>query len=205
VSEWERDQLSNDFGVEATVIPNGVAIDRFAGATPVERNRPYLLTVGRLEEYKGVQHVIRAMAALPEYDLLVAGKGPYQEELEEISRKEGVENQVEFLRYVDDEKLPKLYAGADMYMTMSEFEAYGMTVAEALASGTPCVVSKDAALQGWAQYQGVVGITNISKERIKKAIKTVSVNKITDNSIKTWDEIVESVEETYENQILKDR
>jgi glycosyltransferase involved in cell wall biosynthesis len=172
VSEWERDQLSKDFGVEATVISNGVAIDRFAGATPIERDRPYLLTVGRLEEYKGVQHVIRAMAVLPEYDLLIAGSGSYREQLEQIASEEGVASRVEFLGYVDDEALPGLYAGAEVYVTMSEFEAYGMTVAEALAAGTPCVVRNVAALQDWTQNQGVVGISAVSSVSIQRAVRS---------------------------------
>jgi glycosyltransferase involved in cell wall biosynthesis len=200
VSDWERDRLSEDFGIEATVIPNGVAVDRFAEATPVERDRPFLLTVGRLEEYKGVQHVIRAMTALPGYDLVVAGKGPHREELEEISRKEGVKNQVEFLGYVDDGKLPNLYAGAEIYITTSEFEAYGMTVAEALASGTPCIVSEDAALQGWAQHPSVACISDISAREIKKAIRIASEEKIFNNSIKTWDEVTEKIENVYKTK-----
>ncbi len=78
VSEWEHNQLRGDFGIEATVIPNGVTVDRFAGTAAVDRDRPYLLTVGRLEEHKGVEHMIRAMTALPEHDLLIAGSGSYR-------------------------------------------------------------------------------------------------------------------------------
>jgi glycosyltransferase involved in cell wall biosynthesis len=199
VSEWERDQLSNDFGIEATVIPNGVAVDRFAEATPVERDRQYLLTVGRLEEYKGVQHVIRAMTALSEYDLLVAGSGPYRGQLEQIVGDESVASQVKFLGYVDDEELPGLYAGAKVYITMSEFEAYGMTVAEALAAGTPCVVRERGALVDWVAHDGCVGVDRITPERITAAIEQcIAINPIVD--LPTWNEVTDQVEATYTSE-----
>lgn len=103
VSEWERSHLEGDFGVDATVIPNGLEIDRFASAEATERGRPYILTVGRLEEYKGVQHAIRALSELPEYDILVAGSGDYRDELEQIAARADVSDRVEFLGYVADE------------------------------------------------------------------------------------------------------
>jgi glycosyltransferase involved in cell wall biosynthesis len=137
VSEWETEQLKSDLDVDATVISNGIEVERFIEAEPIDREWPYLLTVGRLEGYKGVQNVIRSMVEIPEYNLLVAGSGPYRKQVKQIARKAGVSEQIEFLGYVSNEELPKLYAGAEVYVTMSEFESYGMTVAEALAAGTP--------------------------------------------------------------------
>lgn len=201
VSEWERDQLQSDFGVEATVLPNGVVVDRFAGAAAAQRNRPYLLTVGRLEKYKGVQHVIRAMTALPEYDLLIAGSGSHRGELEQIARDEGVTAQVEFLGYVDDETLPRLYAGADVYVTMSEFEAYGMTVAEALAAGTPCVVRDVAALQDWTENRCVVGVSTVSSESIRQAVRSTDRTSNPMLKNRSWEVVTTRlVQEVYMNE-----
>lgn len=50
VSRWEQDRLLDDFGVDATHIPNGVDVERFTAAEPEKRQRPYILCVGRLEE-----------------------------------------------------------------------------------------------------------------------------------------------------------
>lgn len=197
VSEWEREQLREDFGVDARVIPNGVDVDRFASAEPEERDRPYLLTVGRLEEYKGVQHVIRAMPELEEFDLLVAGSGPYREELERIAAEEGVEDQVEFLGYVDEKRLPGLYAGAEVYVTLSEFEAYGMTVAEALAAGTPCVVRESGALVGWSDCAGCVSVSSTRSDAVSEAVRTgvdVSPNS---SALATWNDVADHVEPKY--------
>mgnify|MGYP002277176877 CR=1 FL=1 len=192
VSKWEKYQLREDFGVDATVIPNGVDVERFVEAEPEERERPYLLCVGRLEEYKGVQHVIRALSKLPEYDLVVAGRGPYRDDLERIALDEGVQDRVEFLGYVNSERLPRLYAGANVYVTMSEFEAYGMTVAEALASGTRCVVRNEGALRDWVGHPNVVSVHNPSPERIAEA---AGAGERTDapSTPTTWDSVVDDV------------
>jgi glycosyltransferase involved in cell wall biosynthesis len=190
VSEWEQERLREDFGVDATVIPNGVDVDRFANAEPERRERPYLLCVGRLEEYKGVQHVIRALPELPEYDLVVAGSGPYREELERIARDEGVADRVDFLGYVDDDRLPGLYAGADVYVTMSEFEAYGMTVAEALAAGTPCVILTESALKEWTKYDGVVGVNRAVS--VKQSVLAASETSVSQSRI-GWNDVVDRI------------
>lgn len=197
VSDWEREQLRDDFGIEATVIPNGVDVKRFWNAEPREQERPYLLTVGRLEEYKGVQHVIRALTELPEYDLLVAGSGPYRDELEQIVSEEDVSDRVEFLGYVDDEELPSLYAGAEVFVTMSSFEAYGMTVGEALAAGTPCVVRKKAALADWLKQNGCIGVDDPTNSRITYAIKRAALIERSGSSPPDWNKTVRDLETIY--------
>jgi len=158
VSDWEREQLRTDFGVEPVVVSNGVDVERFAGVEPRGRDRPYLLSVGRLAKYKGVQHAIRALAKLPDYDLLVAGCGEYRDELERHARDASVADRVEFLGFVDDDRLPELYAGADALLSLSSFEAYGMTVAESLAAGTPCVVRTAGALVDWVDRPDCVAV-----------------------------------------------
>lgn len=197
VSEWERERLELDFDIEATVIPNGIEIERFENVEPEQRNRPYCLCVGRLEEYKGIQHVIRAMNKLPEYDLLVAGKGPYRAELEQIACEAGVTESVEFLGYADEERLPGLYAGSEAYVSMSSLEAYGRTVAEALASGTQCVVCTEGALRDWADHPNVVAVENLGSERIAEAISSCERNEVA-ATLPTWDSVTEDVLELYQ-------
>ncbi len=195
VSEWERDRLRDDFGVEATVIPNGVDVERFRNAEPVRRDRPYLLTVGRLEEYKGVQYVVRALQKL-DYELVVAGEGPFRDDLERIAHENGVSEQVDFHGYVSDDDLASLFAGAEAYVTMSEHEAYGMTVAEALAAETPCVVRETGALVDWTGEDGCVGVTTTDPDAIASAVRG-AVRTTPSVDIPTWDTACESTLRLY--------
>lgn len=200
VSDHERDQLRTDFGVGATVIPNGIDVARFRDAVPRVRDRPYLLTVGRIEEYKGVQHVVRALTELPEYDLLVAGSGPYADTLRSVAAAAGVADRVEFLGYVDDEALPGLYAGADAYVTMSAFEAYGLTVGEALAAGTPSAVRQQGALADWTDSEGCVAVRDTDPATVAAAVRAAAGRRPDPSALPTWDDVVDDLEQLYRSQ-----
>ncbi|SNZ06784.1 Glycosyltransferase involved in cell wall bisynthesis [Natronoarchaeum philippinense] len=198
VSDWERDRLRGDFGVEPTVIPNGVDVERFADAEPSDRDRPYLLCVGRLEEYKGVQHAIRALNELPDYELLVAGSGEYGDELRRVADSAGVADRVTFLGYVDDDRLPGLYAGADALLALSSFEAYGMTVAEALAAGTPCVVRPAGALVDWIDREDCVAASGIAPPAVADAVERATGHDAPSDPLPTWDEVADRLLAVFE-------
>lgn len=194
VSDWEREQLRDNFGIDATVIPNGIDVERFRDVVPRQEGKPYLLTVGRLEKYKGIQHVIRALPDLLEYDLLIAGSGPYQKELEQIAIQQGVEDRVRFLGYVDDDDLPSLYAGADAYVTMSEFESFGITVGEALAAGTPVVVRDGGALSEWAKRDDCFAAP---PDRLEDAVREVVGKEPSQEALPRWSDLVDSLLDCY--------
>lgn len=197
VSKWEAEQLSADFDLSAAVVPNGINIDRFREAEPVSTptSRPYILCVGRLERYKGVQHVIQALPKLPDYDLVVAGDGPYREDLRRLARRAGVADRVHLKGYVPDSDLPGLYAGGAVHVTMSEFEAYGITVAEALAAGTPCVVRRAGALADWADRADCVGVT---PGRLCDGIRAAVGRPAPSDNLPTWDDTTDAVAAVYE-------
>lgn len=198
VGDWERQQLAADFGVDGTVVPNGVVRERFQSATPVSTDRPYLLSVGRLEAYKGVQHAVAALAALPGYELRVAGTGPYRESLAERARAAGVADRVEFLGYVDDERLPGLYAGAAATVALSTHEAYGLTVAESLAAGTAAVVRTAAALSDWTSDDGVVGVSEVDPSTVAEAVRAAVDGPAPDpTAVPTWAETTDRLLAVY--------
>lgn len=200
VSEWERRQLRDHFGVEARVIPNGLDVDRFRAAEPASRERPYLLTVGRLVEYKGVEHAIRALAnpGLCEFDLIVAGAGPDRSRLARIARESGVDDRVTFAGYVDDERLAGLYAGATAHLSFSTFESYGMTVAEALAAGTPSVVREAGALVDWAARADCVGVVDPTPGAVASAVDDVRRVEPTAEGLLSWDDVVDDLSNLYD-------
>lgn len=199
VSEWERERLRETFGLDATVVPNGLDAARFADATPEKRDRPYLLTVGRLEEYKGVQHAMRALRSpdLARYDLLVAGDGPYREELEHHAETFGVADRVTFLGYVDDDRLPGLYAGADALLALSTMEAYGMTVAEALTAGTPCVVRDAGALATWGRREDCMAVGEPTPPLVARAVRRLRAVDVPVSPLPDWESVVDDVLTVY--------
>jgi len=205
VSEWERERLAAEFGVEATVVPNGVD-SRFVRARRrpgPARDRPYLVCVGRLVEYKGVDHAVRALGALPEYDLLVAGRGPYRDTLERLAREAGVADRVTFLGYVDDADLPRLYAGASAHLALSSVEAYGLTVGEALATGTPAVVATARGLRDWAERDDCVGVEDCSPSTVAKAVHEAVSLDAPRGPVPTWDDCAAGVAAVYDDVLAR--
>lgn len=195
VSTWEQEQLASDFGVGSRVIPNGIEVDHFRDASPAETAGPTLLTVGRLVEYKGVQHVIRALPDLPDHRLRVAGDGPYREALEACARRAGVDDRVKFLGYVPDPELPSQYAAADVFVSMSSVEAAGITVGEALAAGTPAVVRPSKGLRDWARRDDCVSAEPAS---LPAAVDRVRSQSAPSEPLPTWEQAVDELEGIYQ-------
>lgn len=202
VSEWERRLIEEHFAVSPTVVPNGTAVERFSGANSWKHDRPYVFCLGRLEEYKGIHHVVNALTFLDnDIDLLIAGTGPFKNEIRQIAAANGVSDRVHFLGYVEDEKIPQLYAGAIVHATLSEFECYGLTVGESLAAGTPCVVRKATALEEWTNTEGCVGVSDTEPAAVADAIECASTVTPTISGILSWAEMAAQISERYESVV----
>ncbi len=103
-----------------------------------------VLFVGRLVRHKGVQYLIEAMRHTPDgTKLIIAGDGDYGPKLKRTVRLASLESKVIFIGDVPDRLLPSIYRAADVLVvpSTSRLEAFGIAAIEAMASGTPVVVS----------------------------------------------------------------
>lgn len=107
---------------------------------------PSVLYLGRLQAYKSVNVLLDAFVAIqkqvPNAMLRIAGIGEAKKHLEKQARRLGIENRVEFLGKVSEEKKRDLLASSWVMVQPSSFEGWGITVLEANACGT-CVVASD--------------------------------------------------------------
>lgn len=116
------------------------------------RERGYLICVGTLEPRKNLQMALNGYLALPDvlrrhYPLLIAGMpGWGGKQLEGSLRNALISGQVRLLGYQPDQVLAELLAGARLLLFPSLYEGFGLPVLEAMASGTPTVLSKRASL-----------------------------------------------------------
>ncbi len=103
-----------------------------------------ILFVGRLVRHKGVQFLIDAMRYLDDdCVLLIVGDGEYAGRLRRIIRVRGLSGRVFMLGDVPDAVLPSIYRAADIVVvpSTSRLEAFSIAAIEAMASGTPVLVS----------------------------------------------------------------
>ncbi len=154
------------------VIPNGIRAEKFAFEFPEEERRafraryaqpeePLIFFVGRMVREKGVQVLLQAFpmvkAQFPQARLVIAGGG-YRQHLEAFVRFLRMESSVQFLGFIPDEELLKLYRVVDVAVYPSLYEPFGIVALEAMAAGVPVVVSDAGGLREVVQHEWT-GIT----------------------------------------------
>ncbi|GID51478.1 N-acetylglucosaminyl-phosphatidylinositol biosynthetic protein Spt14 [Actinoplanes capillaceus] len=156
VTSAERELVLRDFPAVATrivVIPNGTDPRPAPSGRPPRTRR--ILCVGRLEQYKRVDRVIRAMTRLgPEHRLDVVGTGPAGDRLRQLAADLGLAGRVVFHGRLDDAAFETCLSSASAAVSASEYEAFGMGVADALAAGLPTVATPIPAHREVAQLAG---------------------------------------------------
>ena len=143
-SEFTADEVGELLGVpreRLRVAYPGVDASFTTDGERADLGRPYLLTVATLEPRKNLETLLGAHRLLDAPEALAvvggAGWGPKPElDGEAIVR----------LGYVAHADLPRHYRGATAFVFPSRFEGFGMPVIEAMACGTPCVVSSHPSL-----------------------------------------------------------
>jgi glycosyltransferase involved in cell wall biosynthesis len=104
----------------------------------------FVLYAGRLNVRKNVSTLVRAMSFVrsPGLELLVVGaRDATSDDLAAVARRAGVEQRVRFLGPLNDAELSVLYAAASVFCFPSFDEGFGLPPLEAMASGTPAIVS----------------------------------------------------------------
>ncbi|WP_448500921.1 glycosyltransferase [Sphingomonas sp.] len=102
---------------------------------------PLVVSVGALIERKGHAIVIDAVASLPGVHLRIAGDGPLRPALETRIARSGAADRIALLGAVPNDRLPQWLAAADAMALASASEGLANAWVEALASGTPIVIT----------------------------------------------------------------
>ena len=131
--------------VRATIV-NGVppapeAASRAAVASELglDERRALVLFVGRLAAVKNPALAVRAIAGVPDGELVLVGDGSLRLELEALARREGVADRVVFAGQRNDARA--LMGAADVVTLTSRSEGLPLVALEALAGGTPLVAT----------------------------------------------------------------
>ena len=137
---------------------NNFLSDSFFANEAVYDDKGYFLYVGRLAKEKGVDHLLEAMAKLPDVKLKIAGTGSYEEELKNRAKNLRLTN-VEFLGHKEENELVELYKGCIATILPSNcFEVFGLTLLESFTFGKPVIASRIGGIPEIVE-DGICGIT----------------------------------------------
>ena len=125
------------------VIPNSV--DAQPNPTSVKVNPYQFIYVGRLVFYKNLEVVIKAVDLVrkkePKIKLIIAGSGPHQKTLEQLSKKMQLESNIEFKGHVTENEKVELISSSCAMVFPSLCEGFGLVILESFAQNKPVLVS----------------------------------------------------------------
>jgi glycosyltransferase involved in cell wall biosynthesis len=215
VSDAERELVIKDFpGVadKVVTIPNGTDPKPLEpGDGPGARCKPVVLTVGRLERYKNVDLIIDAFRGLQSAAILiVVGDGPDRSRLERRAEASAPGWPVLFTGKIADQTLDQLFLQANVVTSASDHEAFGITLAQGLASGARVVASAIPAHVSLASLAGVDAPVALVDPRDTRQFTELLAASLLAGRIHTsylklpsWAEVVADTREVYSRVCLQ--
>lgn len=179
-STEEQSSLRSRWNVgRAIVIPLGVADAAFAGPPAEPAAPPYVATMSRLHQVKGLDLLIDAFAratadpSLRDWRLVIAGDGApgYVASLTARARESSAAARITFPGWLDGERKLALLRGAALQALPSHHENFGMAVTEALAAGVPCLVSRAVHLAPWIEDARAGWLTTLDRPTLEATLR----------------------------------
>lgn len=192
------------------VVPNGADLPPSEPSSAERTREDLIVSVGRLERYKGHHRIIAALPIvaqrIPRVRLVIVGSGPYDAALRQSARQAGVADRVE-IRSIPSEhrsELGALLARAGLVTLLSEYESQGISVMEALAMGAPVLTSNSSAL-GELGTRGLVTTVPLAAsnasvaEALIQGLRTPHAG--SPPSLPTWDDAAEALHKIYSQAV----
>ena len=190
-------------------IPNGVDFSLFHELGRPRRQR--IVAVGHLKWQKGYRYLLQAMQVIarhePELKLCIAGSGPLERELREVTAALGIEGSVDFLGSISHEDVADILNGSLALVMSSVSEGFPRVLLEAMACGTPVVTTDVGECAAVVNGSGYV-VPAKSPEAIAEAVLSLITDRAqwqrcSSRAVRnahhyTWDEVARQTWLAYE-------
>ena len=184
-SNTERDQarsltlspqsIVKPIGIDLTEFENPPPAGTFRDRYPAISNRPLIVFLGRIHPGKGLEYLIPAMAKVRPDNTVLAVVGPdsngYQTEMETLVAKHRLEQRVIFTGMLTGTDRVAALADADLFALPSDHENFGVAVIEALAVGTPVVISDQVYIHYMIAKAGVGGVIPADSDALAEELE----------------------------------
>lgn len=211
VSNYMKQQLIDRYNADEkkiVVIYNGIDLEKYANAEKMI-GKKNILFLGRLTNQKGAYFFLHAAKIVLEKEkdvsFIIVGKGDQMPELINLAIELGIHDKVRFTGYIPEEQIPLAYAHCNAYVMPSITEPFGITALEAMATGTPLIVSKNAGVSETVKHCFKVDFwdTHEMANKIVSILRYPVLEKVMgENSKKEvvsfgWDKVAEQTLSTY--------
>ncbi|WP_082892577.1 glycosyltransferase [Rossellomorea aquimaris] len=224
-SEHMKEEVNSLFTVKSpmVVIPNGVELDQLDQMTALYSHEnisvPYFFSIGRMVHEKGFETIIRVASSLKArgymVSFVIAGKGPMLEQYRQLVINERVDDMVEFVGYISDEKRNSYLKNCLAVIFPSLYEPFGIVALEAMAFRKGVVASNIGGLKSIVKHEQT-GLLFEPNEEQGLLTQLVSLLEYPDKSSQlgkrgykmaksmfSWDRIADQTKHVYEDVLLQ--
>lgn len=201
VSNSLADEVEEEFGIKPEVIHNGFSIPETSGIdvkNRLEIEEDMVFYVGRHSEQKGLEHLIYGFKKLlddRDTTLVIGGEGELTSSFETFVDILGIEERVRFVGFIPAKELGDYYRAADVFVSPSINEPFGLTITEALESGTPVVATQNGVEE--VVSSGIVSVEPNSDSISEGIRKALEENRTVSESSRDWGDMAEETLEVY--------
>jgi phosphatidylinositol alpha-mannosyltransferase len=167
VSEAAAEYVCSLTDAPVALIPNGIDLNKYKAPLRRTDNRKNktIFYLGRLEQRKGVKHLIHAFKLLhdhnPSVSLVIAGDGPDRAKLETLAADLGVDESISFIGFITEKEKIHYLRTADMYCSPALYgESFGIVLLEAMASGIVTVGGDNPGYASVLKGLGALSLVN---------------------------------------------
>lgn len=203
VSEGLREDLEESFDAEAAVIHNGFSKPSSRGLDVKKElgiDEDMIFFVGRHAEQKGIEHLLYGFQKFLEdgndTSLVIGGDGHMREALENFTEILGIDDKVHFTGFIPSEELGDYYREAEVFVSPSINEPFGLTITEALESGTQVLATES----GVNELVSTEALTEIRPESDSIAVgleEALESSEEVEYESRTWEKMAEEVLQIY--------
>jgi len=161
------------------VIENGIDVKKYKNSEKYSKNflinnlkeDDIIITMAsRFSEQKDQKTVIKAFEKLPKnYHLILLGEGKLKSESQKLTDELSLNERVHFLGFRSD--VPEIFKSSDIVVQSSNWEGFGLTAVEAMASGIPVIASDVDGLNNIVKNYGVLFEKGNFEDLINKILK----------------------------------
>ncbi len=205
VSDITRQNVLELYDVDSHVVHNGFSSLETTGhdvKADLGIEGPLLFFVGRHTDQKGISHLLYAMQKIQNTDatLVLGGSGHQTEHLKMFAELLGITDRVEFAGYIPEENLGDYYAAADVVISPSRAEPFGLTITEALAADAQ-VVATESGVRETLPEGCLVEVTTDSDSIAHGIDEALAREGPPEYEPRTWDEVATDLLAVYNSAL----